>query len=88
MSQSTYYSLEKALIVCEKNGLVREQVYILGRMGDTKKALALIVDGLGDIDQAIEFVQSQRDDDLWDEVINKSLKSPHLVGALLERIGA
>jgi hypothetical protein len=46
-----------------------EQVYILGRMGSTREALTLIMTKLGDIEQAIDFVQGQQDDDLWEELI-------------------
>ena len=46
---STFYPLEKALHVCEECGLVREQVYILGRMGNTQKALNLIITKLQDV---------------------------------------
>lgn len=35
--------------MCEKKDLVPEMVYILGRMGDNKKALMLIIERLGDV---------------------------------------
>ena len=56
LRQSTHYRLERAYAVCVERGLYREQVFILGRMGDTKQALALIMDQLGDVQQAIDFV--------------------------------
>lgn len=40
-----------------------------------------------DIDAAIEFVQSQQDEELWEELISHSLGSPPMVAALLDRIG-
>ena len=40
---------------CESRGLVREMVYVLGRMGSADKALRLIVRGLRDVEQAGVF---------------------------------
>lgn len=37
--------------VCEQRGLVREMVFVLGRMGSAEKALRLIVEGLRDVAQ-------------------------------------
>jgi len=87
LTSSQFYPLEGALEVCRRKHMVKEQVYILGRMGSTREALTLIMTKLGDIEQAIEFVQGQQDDDLWEELIKHSLSSPALVGALLEHIG-
>lgn len=39
------------LQVCEERGLLREMVYVLGRMGSADKALQLIVKGLRDVPQ-------------------------------------
>ncbi|PKA65181.1 Vacuolar protein sorting-associated protein 41 like [Apostasia shenzhenica] len=81
---SQHYKLDKAYDVCVRKGLLKEQVYILGRMGNTKKALAVIVDKLEDIEEAVEFVSMQQDDDLWQELIKQCLRKPEMVGMLLE----
>eukprot|EP00798_Chlamydomonas_sp_ICE-L_P008222 gene8222-1488_t len=51
LTSSQYYPLEGALAVCEEKGMVPEQVFILGRMGNATKALHLIIEKLGDIPQ-------------------------------------
>lgn len=48
---SQWYPLEAALGVCQQRGLVREQVFILGRMGSSAQALHLIIQRLADIPQ-------------------------------------
>ena len=48
---SQWYPLEAALKVCQDRGLVREQVFILGRMGSAAQALHLIIQRLADIPQ-------------------------------------
>ena len=48
---SQWYPLEAALQVCTDRGLVREQVFILGRMGSAHRALHLIIQRLADIPQ-------------------------------------
>lgn len=84
---SQWYPLEGALRVCQQRGLVREQVFILGRMGSSAQALHLIIQRLADIPQAIEFVQMQRDDELWELLISLALESPVLTGELMDNIG-
>lgn len=63
---------------------MKEQVFILGRMGNAKKALAVIINKLGDIEEAVEFVTMQHDDELWEELIKQCIHKPEMVGILLE----
>ncbi len=60
--------------------VVLTQVYILGRMGNARQALHLIIEKLGDIPQAIDFVRSQRDEELWDYLITWALGSSETTG--------
>ena len=78
---SQAYPLEAAYDVTESRGLVPELVYILGRMGNARRALHLIVEQLRDMPRAIAFVQAQRDDDLWELLITLALASPAMTGA-------
>jgi hypothetical protein len=41
--------------VCEKKDLVPEMVFILGRMGDNKKALMLIIERLGEVQRVNKY---------------------------------
>ncbi|KAK6138139.1 hypothetical protein DH2020_028119 [Rehmannia glutinosa] len=84
LRSSQHYTLEKAQEICVKRDLLREQVFILGRMGNAKQALAVIINKLGDIEEAIEFVSMQHDDELWEELIKQCLNKPEMVGVLLE----
>lgn len=84
---SPHYPLDRAYQVCEERGLTREMVYVLGRMGSADKALRLIVEGLRDVAQAVEFVQLQRDDDLWEPLIALTLGDAQLTGELLDHAG-
>ncbi|KAI3679451.1 hypothetical protein L2E82_51362 [Cichorium intybus] len=84
LRSSQHYMLEKAYEVCLKKDLLSEQVFILGRMGNAKQALAVIIDKQGDIEEAVEFVSMQHDDDLWEELIRQCLNKPEMVGVLLE----
>ncbi|XP_024023783.1 vacuolar protein sorting-associated protein 41 homolog [Morus notabilis] len=84
LRSSQHYTLEKAYEICVKRDLLREQVFILGRMGNAKQALAVIINQLGDIEEAVEFVTMQHDDELWEELIKQCLYKPEMVGMLLE----
>ncbi|WIA39313.1 hypothetical protein OEZ86_005428 [Tetradesmus obliquus] len=84
---SQSYPLEAALEVAEQRGMVDEQVYILSRMGNSRAALALIIERLQDIPRAIEFVRLQRDEELVEELIDWALRSADTTGQLLDHIG-
>ncbi|KAI5078208.1 hypothetical protein GOP47_0005879 [Adiantum capillus-veneris] len=84
LRSSHYYSLDKAYDVCTRRSLTRERVFILGRMGNSREALSLIIKQLKDMEEAVEFVAAQHDDDLWEELINQSVSNPQMIGALLE----
>ncbi|KAG6468085.1 hypothetical protein ZIOFF_072653 [Zingiber officinale] len=84
LRSSQHYRLEKAYEICMKKELVREQVFILGRMGNAKQALAVIINKLEDMEEAVEFVTVQHDDDLWEELIKQCLRKPDMIGMLLE----
>lgn len=51
-------------------------VFILGRMGNNKKALMLIINRLGDVQRAIDFAKEQKDDDLWEDLLTYSMDKP------------
>ncbi|XP_059645373.1 vacuolar protein sorting-associated protein 41 homolog [Cornus florida] len=84
LRSSQHYTLEKAYEICVRKNLVREQVFVLGRMGNSKQALSVIINKLGNIEEAIEFVGMQHDDELWEELINECIHKPEMVGVLLE----
>ncbi|KAG8929405.1 Vacuolar protein sorting-associated protein 41, partial [Tulasnella sp. 418] len=85
---SNNYSLEKAYQICKARDLVLEMVFLLGRMGDNKKALTLIIERLGDVNRAIDFAKEQNDDDLWEDLLRYSETRPPFIRGLLENVGA
>jgi hypothetical protein len=52
---SVHYSMERALQLCESRGMMREQVYLLGRTGNARQALMIIVEQLKDV-QLVCFI--------------------------------
>lgn len=46
---SNFYDLENALRICTERDMVPEMVFLLGRMGNNKQALMLIIERLGDV---------------------------------------
>lgn len=85
---STSYNLEAAYNECKNRDLVTEMVFLLGRMGNNKKALTLIIERLGDVHMAIEFAKEQSDDDLWEDLLKYSETRPAFIRGLLENVGA
>lgn len=45
-------------------------------MGNNKQALMLIIERLGDVQRAIEFAKEQKDEDLWEDLLNYSESRP------------
>ncbi|EPY51030.1 vacuolar protein sorting-associated protein Vps41 [Schizosaccharomyces cryophilus OY26] len=82
------YSLGHAYNVCVKYRYLDELVYVLGRMGNNKDALMLIINELSDIGRAIRYVKEQGDKDLWEDLISYSLDKPEFICTLLENIGS
>ncbi|XP_062569470.1 vacuolar protein sorting-associated protein 41 homolog isoform X1 [Saccostrea cucullata] len=72
---------------CQLRGLIPEQVYLLGRMGDLKKALTLITTKLKDVTQAIEFCKDKNNEELWADLIKFSIDKPSFIKGLLHNIG-
>ncbi|KAH7884097.1 hypothetical protein F5I97DRAFT_1814387 [Phlebopus sp. FC_14] len=85
---SNYYNLEAAYSICKARDLVPEMVFLLGRMGNNKKALTLIIERIGDVQQAIEFAKEQNDDDLWEDLLKYSETRPAFIRGVLENVGA
>ena len=87
LKTSQSYTLSLATSICEKRDYVPEQVYLLAKEGRTKRALAVIIEKLNNASQAIAFAKEQDDRDLWDDLLEYSMKRPGFVRALLEEVG-
>ena len=55
LKQSNSCPLEEAYKICSERDLLPEMVYVLGRMGNNREALNLILDRMGDVDQVSFF---------------------------------
>ncbi|KAJ3118782.1 Vacuolar protein sorting-associated protein 41 [Phlyctochytrium bullatum] len=78
LRQSTAYQLGEAFTICEELDLVPEMVYLLGKMGNNRRALAL----------AIEFAKDQNDEGLWEDLLVYSMDKPPFIVGLLENLGS
>ncbi|KEQ69190.1 vacuolar protein sorting 41 [Aureobasidium namibiae CBS 147.97] len=85
LRSSTSYTYEKASHICEEKHYVPELVYLLSKTGQTKRALFLIIEDLGDVSQAISF--TKENPDLWDDLLDYSMDKPKFIRALLEEVG-
>ncbi|RKO91885.1 hypothetical protein BDK51DRAFT_34954 [Blyttiomyces helicus] len=59
LRSSTYCSFSNAHEVCEIFDMVPEIVFLLGKMGDSRKALMLSIERLRDVKRAIYFAKEQ-----------------------------
>jgi len=87
LQSSTAYSFSAASTICEIRHFIPELIYLLSKMGQTKRALNLILSDLKDISQAIAFAKSQDDPDLWEDLLNYSMDKPEFIHALLVEAG-
>ncbi|KAL5333857.1 hypothetical protein BJX70DRAFT_379774 [Aspergillus crustosus] len=87
LQTSTAYSFDVAVDICEQNRFTPELIYLLSKMGQTKRALNLILSDLKDVSQAISFVKSQDDPDLWEDLVDYSMDKPRFIHGLLVEAG-
>ncbi|KAG7210413.1 hypothetical protein KM043_011945 [Ampulex compressa] len=87
LRRSDHYPIEEALHICSKRQFYPEMVYLLGRIGNTSEALALMTRELNDMEGAIAFCQEHDDEELWNDLVNYSLGKPKAITFLLQKIG-
>uniref|UniRef100_A0A0A1WFZ4 Vacuolar protein sorting-associated protein 41 homolog n=1 Tax=Zeugodacus cucurbitae TaxID=28588 RepID=A0A0A1WFZ4_ZEUCU len=86
LKRSNHYPMQEALDVCKRELFYPEMVYLLGQMGNTIEALNIIIEKIQDIEMAIEFCKEHNDSDLWNILIDESVKEPTIVLKLLDGI--
>ena len=84
---STSYNFDTAISICEARHFTTELIYLLSKMGQTKRALNLILSDLKDVTQAISFAKSQNDPDLWEDLLDYSMDKPRFIHGLLVEAG-
>ena len=62
-------------------------IYLLSKMGQTKRSLNLILSELKDVSRAISFAKSQDDPDLWEDLLDYSMDKPSFIHGLLMEVG-
>lgn len=77
----------QAVQECESFEYHDELVYLYSKTGQTKRALYLIIDGLKNVEKAIELAKEQDDPDLWEDLLDYSMDKPTFLRALLEQVG-
>ena len=88
LQSSIHVPLERALEACKQHGLLREQVYVLGRMGNSREAVRLLLHELGDVPQALELAEAKGEEDLWEELVSHCFGRPELLPDLLDKAGS
>jgi hypothetical protein len=63
-------------------------MYLLGKMGNNRKALTLIIERLGDVEMAIDFAKEQNDESLWEEFLKFAMDKPPFIVGLLKNLSA
>ncbi|KAH3760405.1 vacuolar protein sorting-associated protein [Pelomyxa schiedti] len=96
---SVHYDLDEALGICKKLNLYPEQALLLSRMGNFEDALVILMYQVQNVKEALEFVQSQNDPELWNLFVKRAIDltakaaSVHgvsggeFLGALLDNMG-
>ncbi|KAJ5561810.1 hypothetical protein N7535_003728 [Penicillium sp. DV-2018c] len=87
LQTSITYTFEKAASICEEHRFTPELIFLLSKMGQTKRALNLILSDLKDVSQAISFAKSQEDPDLWEDLLDYSMDKPKFIHGLLVEAG-
>uniref|UniRef100_A0A8C4RUT3 Vacuolar protein sorting-associated protein 41 homolog n=1 Tax=Erpetoichthys calabaricus TaxID=27687 RepID=A0A8C4RUT3_ERPCA len=67
--------------------VVEMYFFFVCRMGNSRRALQMIMEELYDVDKAIEFAKEQDDAELWEDLISYSIDKPPFITGLLNNIG-
>ncbi|KAJ8611305.1 hypothetical protein CTAYLR_006607 [Chrysophaeum taylorii] len=84
---STFVPLQEALDACARAPpLHNEMVYVLGVMGDARRALSILLDEIGSVRRAVDFVETHAatSKDLWDVLVAHALKNDAFLSGLLD----
>ena len=76
LRSASSFSYPKAYQMCLSKDRIPEMLYLLGKMGDTRKALHIIIERVGDVQMAIDFAKEQNDKSLWEEFIKYAMDKP------------
>lgn len=76
LQTASFFSFPKAYEICVAKDLVPEMLYLLGKMGDNRKALHIIIERVGDVEMAIDFAKEQNDASLWNEFVKFAMDKP------------
>uniref|UniRef100_A0A1L8DVT6 Vacuolar protein sorting-associated protein 41 homolog n=1 Tax=Nyssomyia neivai TaxID=330878 RepID=A0A1L8DVT6_9DIPT len=86
LKRSNKYPIQEAYDICKEKLFYPEMVFLLGRMGNTREALSILLHKLENVQLGIEFCKDNDDMDLWNDLINESLDKPHVMTKLLDGI--
>lgn len=83
------YNIDEALKITKKGKLHKELVYLLGKIGNIKEAMTIIVDELNDPNYAIEFSVHyyKKYPDIWEIFLDKGLKNSNFIKIIIEYTG-
>jgi hypothetical protein len=88
LKTSNFAPLEIALKECQKRRppLYMEIIYILAKMGNQKEALSILLQKIGDVQLAVEFVEAN-DAKLWSDLVDYSLHNQQFLTNLIDFVG-
>lgn len=84
LMKSSDYDIDYAIKICETSDFTEELVYLLGKIGENKRALMLIIDKLDNPEIAINFAKHQNDKEAWNILLEYSMSKPRFIKALIE----
>ncbi|KHJ40525.1 hypothetical protein D918_09415 [Trichuris suis] len=82
-----HYTLDKALEVCRQQHFTPETVFLLGKSGNRREALKVIITEMQDILRAIDFCVDRDDFDLWLDLIEYSAMHTDFLIILMQCVG-
>lgn len=87
LKKAQHYDIDIALKITTEKELYPELVYLLGKVGQTSKAMHLIIDKLDDPELGIEFATTHQDPKLWDIFLDQGVMKPKFIKTILQYTG-
>ncbi|CAK9436893.1 uncharacterized protein LODBEIA_P14150 [Lodderomyces beijingensis] len=83
LTDSDNYNVDKAIEICQTREFYSELIYLLGKIGEYKQAINLVIHKLEDAKLAIEFATRLQDQDTWNTVVEEAMSRPRFIRQLI-----
>ncbi|KAH3684079.1 hypothetical protein WICPIJ_004954 [Wickerhamomyces pijperi] len=87
LKKHRHYNIQEAITTLQNNKQYSELVYLLGRVGQTREAMSLLINEMDDPTEALHFAREENSKDLWDMFIDHGITKPNFIKVIIQYTG-